>query len=307
MAAEDMATNRSQRPSTQDSRPVEVDPPVAMAANRHIKGQNRLYLRMKIGKKWYLALLDTGSEITLIPTSWVKSTDWRVSSQQLQAANGTEIVVKGKTTVTARLRDLILPTSCLVAEGITEFMSGLDWINLNVDSLDVKNNRIVVRGRTFRLEKRTTKWKREHEGRGEILIPEDGTNRGPQSSPVIHPVHPVPVGTRKSDLAPGKEGRGNPGVRNQVVRQARYKEKRKERNSLLCRIQKSASARPIIAHVDKLKLVEGSVPRSWLRDKDDSIGKENGPLDIFDDPDETGIKERPRPIRKKRPPEQMND
>ena len=117
-----------------------------MAANRYIKGQTGLYIRMKIGKKWCLALLDTGSEITLIPTSWVRRTDWRVSNQQLQAANGTEIVVKGEATVTARLRDLIVPTSCLVAEGITEFMVGLDWINLNVDSIDVRNNKIVFFG-----------------------------------------------------------------------------------------------------------------------------------------------------------------
>ena len=78
-------------------------------------------------------------------------------------------------------------------------------------------------------------------------------------------------------------------------------------NTLLFRIQKSARAKPIIAHVDKLKRVEGSVPRSWLCDKDDSIGEENGPLDIFDNPDETGIEERPRPVRKRRPPERLND
>ena len=100
---------RSQCLYTQDSRPVEVSPHVAMAANRHIKGQSGLYLRMKIGKKWCLALLDTGSEITLIPTSWVKGTNWRVSNQQLQAANGTEIVDKGETTVTAHLRELSIP------------------------------------------------------------------------------------------------------------------------------------------------------------------------------------------------------
>ena len=53
--------------------------------------------------------------------------------------------------------------------------------------------------------------------------------------------------------------------------------------------------------------MEGSVPRSWLSDKDDSIGEENGPLDIFDNPNETGIEERPRPVRKRRPPERLND
>ena len=78
-------------------------------------------------------------------------------------------------------------------------------------------------------------------------------------------------------------------------------------NTLLFRIQKTARAKPIIAHVDKLKLVEGSVPRSWLSDKDGSIGEENRPLDIFDNPDETRIEERPRPVRKRRPPERLND
>ena len=249
---------RSQCQFTQDSRPVEVSPPVAMAANRHIKGQSGLYLRMKVEKRWCRALLDTGSEITLIPTSWVKSKDWRVSNQQLQAANGTEIVVQGEVTVSTRLRDLIMPTSCLVAEGITEFMIGLDWINLNVDSIDVKNNKIVVRGRTFRLEKGLTKVKREHDGLGETLTLRDGTNGGPQSSPAIHSVHPVSVGTRNSDLAP--EGSGNQSVRNQFVRQTRHEDERKGRNTLICRSQKGASAKPIMAPVDKVELVEGSVP-----------------------------------------------
>ena len=111
--------------------------------------------------------------------------------------------------------------------------------------------------------------------------------------------------TRKSDLAPGKVGRRDPGVKNQVVRLARYKEKRTERNTLLC--QKSASAKHIIAHVDKLKLVEGSVPRNWLSDKDDSIGEENRPLNQAKEPGRTGSEEHQRPLRKRRSRKKPND
>ena len=91
---------RRQCPSRQGNRPVElVSPGTTVAANRHIKGQSGLYLRMKIGKKWCLALVDTGSEITLVPRSLVEGAVLEASNQRLQAANRTEITVKGETRI----------------------------------------------------------------------------------------------------------------------------------------------------------------------------------------------------------------
>ena len=89
---------RRQCPNKQDSRPVKlVSLGATVKTNRHIKGQSGLYLRLKIGKKWCLAMVDTGSEITLVPRSLVEGAVLETSNQRLQAANGTEIMVKGET------------------------------------------------------------------------------------------------------------------------------------------------------------------------------------------------------------------
>ena len=98
---------RRQCPSKRDNRPVKLVSQGATAAtNRHVKEQSGLYLRMKIGKKWCLALVDTGSEITLVPRSRVEGAVLETSNQRLQAANGTEIMVKGETTISVDLDHL---------------------------------------------------------------------------------------------------------------------------------------------------------------------------------------------------------
>ena len=146
---------RRQCTNTQNTRHVEIGPSGATATNRHIKGQSGLYLRMKIRKKWCLALLDMGSGITLVPCSLVEGMVLETTNQQLQAANGTEIVVRGETTIPVDLGSFRIPLKCLVVEDITEILIGMDWLLENAATMDFKNQRIGIGGRTFGLTKAT--------------------------------------------------------------------------------------------------------------------------------------------------------
>ena len=133
----------------------EIDTPRAVAANRHINGQSGLYLRMKIGKKLCYALLDTGSEITLIPRSLVGGAILETSNQHLRAANETEIVVKGETTIIADLGSFRLPLKCLVVEDVSEILIGMDWLLENAAVIDFKNQSMKIGGRMVGLTKAT--------------------------------------------------------------------------------------------------------------------------------------------------------
>ena len=164
---------RRQCPRKQGNRPVElVSPGATMAANRHIKGQSGLYLRMKIEKKWCLALVDTGSEITLVPRLLVEGAVLEASNQRLQAANGTEIMVKGETTISVDLGSFRIPLKCLVVEDLTEILIGMDWLLENAATIDLKNQRIGIGGRIFGLAKATPdRAVRRVESRKSVEIP----------------------------------------------------------------------------------------------------------------------------------------
>jgi len=54
------------------------------------------YLRARVGRRACNCLLDTGSDVTLIPASMVAKEDIKGSCHTLSAANGTEIPVLGE-------------------------------------------------------------------------------------------------------------------------------------------------------------------------------------------------------------------
>ena len=80
-------------------------------------------------------------------------------------------------------------------------------------------------------------------------------------------------------------------------------------NSLLHRIQRSARSKPILVHVDKLKMVDGDVPRSWLDEQTTSDESEEETLeDLFDDEQPPSIEEEPTRLKRARKlPERFKD
>ena len=124
---------------------------VPALVTNHIKGEVGVYLEIDIGGRNLHALLDSGSDISLVPRDVVPMGTLRKTVQVLHAANGTEIEVLGETEVTMNVADLELPCDCLVVRDVSDVILGLDWMTKHVDTLNLKNKSIIVQGRTLPL------------------------------------------------------------------------------------------------------------------------------------------------------------
>ena len=145
--------------------PVERDDPnrpgrkqeLPVSVTNHIKGEAGAYLKISIGGRRYHALLDTGSEILLIPKDLVPLATLSKTVQVIHAANGTEIKVLGETELAVKVADLEISFDCLVVRDVSDVILGLDWMTKYVDTLNLKEKTIVVQGRTLLLSKNPRK------------------------------------------------------------------------------------------------------------------------------------------------------
>ena len=144
------------RPQCPNRERPEVDteaPRVQPVTSDHVRSEKGVYLPLTIGRRKRLALLDTGSETTLVPYSWVQGRKLSSSDQILRAANGSEICVKGEIRLKVRVGDLTLPMDCIVVEDVSELLVGMDWVSKYVETMDFKNQRAVVFGRKVSLKR----------------------------------------------------------------------------------------------------------------------------------------------------------
>ena len=100
-------------------------------------------------------LLDSGCDLTMVPTSYVKGMFLFPTPHRVRAANGTEIELKGKVSVTLGLGDLKIHTVALVSDHIAEGLIGNDWLAKNEVYWGFHLGVINLRGKNFALTKRT--------------------------------------------------------------------------------------------------------------------------------------------------------
>lgn len=102
---------------------------VAGAVARPSREQGRAtYLHAYVDGKEQECLLDTGSEVSLLPASLVRSELLRTTTQTLKAANGTEIKVLGQATLPFQTVSYASTVTGLVSEHVAEVMLGIDWL-----------------------------------------------------------------------------------------------------------------------------------------------------------------------------------
>ena len=116
---------------TQNSTPTE---PVVANHTTHPRVPNRatfnaVYIRGTINGRSQLCLVDTGSEVSLIPASTVLGLEIRPCDRYLMAANGSDIRVLGEIRVPIKVRSgFEISSSFLVSDQIADPMLGMDWL-----------------------------------------------------------------------------------------------------------------------------------------------------------------------------------
>lgn len=86
------------------------------------------YLHVFIGPVRCEALLDSGSEVSLLPARYVDPQRITSTSQTLKAANGTVIAVLGQVTLPLRIGRFETFVTGLVSEHVAEIMLGIEWL-----------------------------------------------------------------------------------------------------------------------------------------------------------------------------------
>ena len=114
------------------------------------------YIELKIGDRRCKAVLDSGSEVTLIPSSQAAMNELQESDRKLRAANSTEINLKSEWKTVIGLGPLELPMNFLVSDQIEEILVGIDWMREHRCQLAFDSLTICLYGYCFPLLKKVS-------------------------------------------------------------------------------------------------------------------------------------------------------
>ena len=116
-----------------------------------------LYARMEINSKWLDCLIDTGSEVNLIPAKFSNNLEIQPTKRVLQAANGTCIEVLGEVELAVRVAGLSLNTTFIVSDQIEEVLIGVDWLQVHGCCISFPENIMSIKGQRIPLLKKMSK------------------------------------------------------------------------------------------------------------------------------------------------------
>ena len=131
-------------------------PPEQAEANRsttsgEVEHGRRTYVRIRINGVMRKALLDTGSDVTLLPSFAVERLHLQKCSTKLKAANGTSIRIRGTTAVDVQMGEHEFKITGLVTDHVAEVMLGFDCMREHNAIWDFKNDRITWDGTSHEL------------------------------------------------------------------------------------------------------------------------------------------------------------
>ena len=108
------------------------------------------YLRVSMLGKTVECLLDTGSEVSLLPSKVVGRIALTPTTQTLCAANGTTILVRGEVTVTACIDTHSFNITAYVCDQVADAILGADFLKEH-QAVWSFGRELLVGGATFRL------------------------------------------------------------------------------------------------------------------------------------------------------------
>ena len=176
-----------------------------------------VYIELVIGNSRHKAMLDTGSDVTLIPAELADMSRVRGSNRKLRAANGTLINLLGEWKTTVRLENFHLSMEFLVSDQIDEILIGMDWMRAHRCQLLLDSMTLSLHGRRLQLIEKVTvnrclrlELQREVDQRAEILTCNNLTvkevvvliggteqQRFPNQCDLCHKVFTRPAGLRQ--------------------------------------------------------------------------------------------------------------
>src|SRR5260221_3598325 len=138
----------SKRPSGQSVNPPEGEksPEQATRPAKVSRIGKAYFLKLKINGKSHDCLLDTGSEVTLMPARLVEGMTLRPTSRFLFAANGTKIVMQGELDTPVEAGGVKSMAKFLVSDQLDDIILGLDWMIENGCVIDCKTGRVQING-----------------------------------------------------------------------------------------------------------------------------------------------------------------
>ena len=116
-------------------------------ANSVRKIGRTLYARMKINGTWMECVIDTGSEVNLLPAKLSEGLEIQPSERILRAANGTCMEVLGELELEVMVAGWRLNTIFLVSDQIDEVLIGVNWLQVNGCPISFLENTMSVQGR----------------------------------------------------------------------------------------------------------------------------------------------------------------
>ena len=110
------------------------------------------YVRTRIGGRVHHCLLDSGADVSLIPSRFVDSRNLSASQpNRLFAANDTEISVDGQITLPLTIQKRRFLATFFASENVDEVILGRDWLAANKVIWDFVTGQVTVEGQPVKL------------------------------------------------------------------------------------------------------------------------------------------------------------
>jgi len=203
----------------------------------HAPYDHDFYLRVILADRPVDCLLDTGSEVCLVPDSMIHPSCVKRTGRTLKAANGTPIPITGQVKLRLSIGGCSTCIEALVSPHVIEPMLGIDFLVKNQVVWDFARSTVTINGVTHVLRSRVNKlrWCRR------VVLQDD----------TIVPVRLETVLSDKLHLDV---------VPDTLIPTRRWLEV----DSVTLRWRELHNSQKFVAHLDKLKKYYGDTPSSWL-------------------------------------------
>ena len=117
--------------------------------------ESRTYLQVEIDGVRHAALLDSGCDLTVVPSTLVAEKEMEKSTvTQLHGVGGVTIPIEGSVKMEVKLGDIDLDLPALVSSEVTEVMLGIDWMQKEDVQWQFGSGAVTIRNRQFLLTSR---------------------------------------------------------------------------------------------------------------------------------------------------------